>query len=68
MTAARVAGRRRPRTALWADYQATGDRELRDQLILHYAPLVKYVAGRVAVGLPHQRRARPTSSATASSA
>ncbi len=24
----------------------------RDQLILHYSPLVKYVAGRVAVGLP----------------
>ena len=27
-----------------------GDRALRDQLILHYSPLVKYVAGRVAVG------------------
>ena len=24
----------------------------RDQLIVHYSPLVKYVAGRVAVGLP----------------
>lgn len=37
---------------LWFDYKATGSSELRDQLILHYAPLVKYVAGRVAVGLP----------------
>ena len=25
---------------------------LRDQLIVHYAPVVKYVAGRVSVGLP----------------
>jgi RNA polymerase sigma factor for flagellar operon FliA len=37
---------------LWASYKNSGDRELRDQLILHYSPLVKYVAGRVAVGLP----------------
>src|SRR4029077_21093429 len=27
-------------------------RDVRDQLIVHYSPLVKYVAGRVAVGLP----------------
>ena len=26
--------------------------EVRDKLIVHYAPLVKYVAGRVGVGLP----------------
>ena len=38
--------------ALWARYKESGRRELRDQLILHYSPLVKYVAGRVAVGLP----------------
>ena len=37
---------------LWADYKAQGDAFLRDKLILHYSPLVKYVAGRVAVGLP----------------
>jgi RNA polymerase sigma factor for flagellar operon FliA len=37
---------------LWAVYKGGGDREVRDQLILHYSPLVKYVAGRVAVGLP----------------
>jgi len=38
---------------LWADYKRGGERELRDQLIVHYSPLVKYVAGRVASGLPH---------------
>jgi len=38
--------------ALWAAYGDGGDRTVRDQLILHYSPLVKYVAGRVAVGLP----------------
>jgi RNA polymerase sigma factor FliA len=37
---------------LWAEYKATGDQQLRDRLLLHYSPLVKYVAGRVAVGLP----------------
>ena len=37
---------------LWIRFKADGDRDLRDQLILQYAPLVKYVAGRVAVGLP----------------
>lgn len=36
----------------WTDYKAHGSREARDTLILHYSPLVKYVAGRVAVGLP----------------
>jgi RNA polymerase sigma factor FliA len=38
--------------ALWADFKATGDVALRDALIVHYSPLVKYVAGRVGVGLP----------------
>jgi len=37
---------------LWADYKATAAREARDRLIVHYSPLVKYVAGRVSVGLP----------------
>lgn len=37
---------------LWRAYKATGDPRLREQLILHYSPLVKYVAGRVGVGLP----------------
>ncbi len=37
---------------LWARYVAEREPELRDRLILHYAPLVKYVAGRVGSGLP----------------
>ncbi len=37
---------------LWAAYVADRTPELRDRLILHYAPLVKYVAGRVGSGLP----------------
>jgi RNA polymerase sigma factor for flagellar operon FliA len=37
---------------LWADYKATRDQTIRDRLIVQYSPLVKYVAGRVAVGLP----------------
>jgi len=37
---------------LWEDFKATGDSRLRERLILHYSPLVKYVAGRVGVGLP----------------
>ncbi len=38
--------------ALWVSYKESGERRFRDRLILHYSPLVKYVAGRVAVGLP----------------
>ncbi len=37
---------------LWTDYKTTRDQEMRERLILHYSPLVKYVAGRVGVGLP----------------
>ncbi|HET9541605.1 MAG TPA: FliA/WhiG family RNA polymerase sigma factor, partial [Acidimicrobiales bacterium] len=37
---------------LWARYRDDATRPDRDQLIVHYSPLVKYVAGRVAVGLP----------------
>lgn len=36
----------------WEEYKATGSGSARDSLILHYSPLVKYVAGRVGVGLP----------------
>jgi RNA polymerase sigma factor FliA len=43
---------RRAVDALWAEYKATRDRAVRDRLIVHYSPLVKYVAGRVSVGLP----------------
>ncbi len=38
--------------ALWQKYATKPTRELRDQLIVHYSPLVKYVASRVAAGLP----------------
>jgi RNA polymerase sigma factor FliA len=38
--------------ALWERYRDIADPDVREQLILHYAPLVKYVAGRVAVGMP----------------
>jgi RNA polymerase sigma factor for flagellar operon FliA len=37
---------------LWREYKTTGEERLRERLILHYSPLVKYVAGRVGVGLP----------------
>src|SRR3954467_5589136 len=37
---------------LWTRYVRDRAPELRDRLILHYAPLVKYVAGRVGSGLP----------------
>jgi RNA polymerase sigma factor for flagellar operon FliA len=37
---------------LWHSYRAHASRDGRDRLILHYSPLVKYVAGRMAVGLP----------------
>lgn len=39
-------------TRLWTEYKSTADRAVRDQLIVMYSPLVKFVAGRVAVGLP----------------
>jgi len=38
--------------ALWQEYKTTAQPQLRERLILHYSPLVKYVAGRVGVGLP----------------
>jgi RNA polymerase sigma factor for flagellar operon FliA len=37
---------------LWKSFKETKDANLRERLILHYSPLVKYVAGRVGVGLP----------------
>ena len=38
--------------ALWQDYRRTRDQALRDRLILTYAPLVKFVAGRLGATLP----------------
>lgn len=37
----------------WHAYKRAGRRSARDQLILHYAPLVHLVAGRLAAGAPN---------------
>jgi RNA polymerase sigma factor FliA len=37
---------------LWHAFKDNGDRQAYDRLVLHYSPLVKYVAGRVRAGLP----------------
>jgi len=37
---------------LWSEYKSTADERAREGLILHYSPLVKFVAGRVGSGLP----------------
>ena len=37
---------------LWQRFKFTGSQSAREELILHYSPLVKYVASRVATGLP----------------
>ena len=36
----------------WKDYRTTGDPEIRKQLLSYYLPLVKNVAGRLAMGFP----------------
>jgi RNA polymerase sigma factor for flagellar operon FliA len=38
--------------ALWQQFKRSRDKATRDRLILTYAPLVKYVAGRLGSGLP----------------
>lgn len=37
---------------LWIEYKKTNNMEIREFLIKQYAPLVKYVAGKVAMGKP----------------
>jgi RNA polymerase sigma factor for flagellar operon FliA len=37
---------------LWELYRRTADIHIRDELVLRYCPLVKYVAGKVSVTLP----------------
>jgi RNA polymerase sigma factor FliA len=37
---------------LWVEYKRRHTPDARERLILHYAPLVKFVAGRVGSGLP----------------
>ena len=43
----------RPEDELWLEYKHTQDPQLRELFIIKYAPLVKYVAGKVAVGMPN---------------
>lgn len=38
---------------LWIEYRKKKDPKIRETFIKQYAPLVKYVAGKVAVGMPH---------------
>ena len=38
---------------LWLEYKQKRDPGIRDAFIKQYAPLVKYVAGKVAIGMPH---------------
>jgi len=38
---------------LWDTYKSGVGGDARERLIIHYSPLVKFVAGRVAAGLPH---------------
>ena len=38
---------------LWALYKKNRDPKIRDAFVKLYAPLVKYVAGKVAMGMPH---------------
>jgi RNA polymerase sigma factor for flagellar operon FliA len=37
---------------LWRRYKTTADDRARERLVIAYSPLVKYVAGRMASGLP----------------
>jgi RNA polymerase sigma factor for flagellar operon FliA len=39
--------------SLWERYTTTRDEDAREQLILNYSPMVKFVAGRVATKLPN---------------
>ncbi|MDR2109944.1 MAG: RNA polymerase sigma factor WhiG [Spirochaetaceae bacterium] len=43
----------KPEDERWIDYRRTRDPKIREDFIKQYAPLVKYVAGRLAVGMPH---------------
>ena len=38
--------------ALWHEYHDTKDEQLREKIVLHYVPLVKYVVGRMFTNLP----------------
>ncbi|MDR0644663.1 MAG: RNA polymerase sigma factor WhiG [Treponema sp.] len=38
---------------LWREYRKTKDWAIRERFVIQYAPLVKYVAGKVAIAMPH---------------
>ena len=38
---------------LWLEYRQNRNSKIRETFIKQYAPLVKYVAGKVAIGMPH---------------
>ncbi|MDR1466739.1 MAG: RNA polymerase sigma factor WhiG [Treponema sp.] len=38
---------------LWHEYRRTKNLEIRERLVTQYAPLVKYVAGKIAIAMPH---------------
>lgn len=40
-------------TELWTQYKKNRDPQIRDMFVKQYAPLVKYVAGKVAMGMPN---------------
>ncbi len=40
--------------ALWHEFRVSGSRELRNRLMEHYLPLVKYTADRIAAKLPNE--------------
>jgi RNA polymerase sigma factor for flagellar operon FliA len=37
---------------LWRQYKKTKDPKIREHFVTQYAPLVKYVAGKIAIGMP----------------
>lgn len=37
---------------LWKIYKKTKDKKIREHFVKQYAPLVKYVAGKIAIGMP----------------
>ncbi|MBI4733569.1 MAG: RNA polymerase sigma factor WhiG [Rubrobacteridae bacterium] len=39
-------------STLWQVYKTSDCQDTRDRLILHYSPLVKYIAGRISASLP----------------
>ncbi len=49
---AQIAGTGMAEDELWHEYRLTGDQRIRDAIVKQYAPLVKYVAGKISFGMP----------------